>query len=54
MNINIQGIDLVACASIGVCGLLVYVGHDGYIITLLSSIVGYYFGRKSLGETQKS
>ena len=50
----IKGIDVVACVSIAVCGVLVYMGHDGAIITLLSTIIGYYFGRKSKGSEQGS
>ena len=50
----IKGIDVVACVSIAVCGLLVFTGHDGSIIALLSSIIGYYFGRKSKGSEQGS
>ena len=50
---NIEGIDLVALASIGVCGILVYCGHDGYLITLMSTVIGYYFGRKSGVSTSK-
>ena len=50
----IKGIDIVACVSIGVCGALVLTGHDGAIITLLSTVIGYYFGRKSKEPEQGS
>jgi hypothetical protein len=50
---DIKGIDLVASVSIVTCGVLLYLGKDGSLISLISSIVGYYFGRKSLGEGQK-
>jgi hypothetical protein len=43
----VKGIDVVACVSIAVCGLLIYAGHNGMIVSLLATIIGYYFGRKS-------
>ena len=47
MEVKIQGMDIVACVSVAVSGALIYIGHNGGLITLLSTIVGFYFGRKS-------
>jgi len=46
-----EGIDLVASIAIPCFSLLIYMGHDGMIISLLATIVGYYFGKKSKKET---
>jgi hypothetical protein len=42
-----KGIDVVASISILCLSLLIYLGHDGMIMSLLATIIGYYFGRKS-------
>lgn len=47
---NIEGIDVVALACVGVFGTLIYAGHDGAVVGLLASIVGYYFGKKNKTE----
>ena len=43
----IRGVDLVAITALIICGLLVYSGHNGMIISLIATIVGWYFGRTS-------
>jgi hypothetical protein len=42
----LEGKDIVACVAIAVSGLLIYMGHDGAIITFLGTIIGWYFGTK--------
>jgi len=46
-----KGIDVVASIAITVCGVLIYAGHNGMIISLLATIIGYYFGRKTNAKT---
>jgi len=46
-----EGIDLVASIAIPCFSALIYLGHDGMIISLLATIVGYYFGKKSKAES---
>jgi hypothetical protein len=43
-----KGIDVVAGISIVCLSGLIYLGHDGMIMSLLATIIGYYFGRKSI------
>lgn len=42
---------IVALASIGAITVLVYMGHNGVLINLLSIIMGFYFGRET-GEKE--
>jgi hypothetical protein len=42
-----KGIDVVAAISVVCLSLLIYLGHNGMIMSLLATIIGYYFGRKS-------
>jgi len=44
---KVTGTDLVAIVALAVCGLLVYSGHNGMIISLIATIIGWYFGRQS-------
>ena len=53
-SLNIEGIDIVAIICIVVFAGLIYTGHNSSIPTLLSTIVGYYFGRKSVAEAVKA
>lgn len=48
---EIKGIDIVACVAVGCCSVLVYCGHDGSIISLMATIIGYYFGKKASEKT---
>ena len=50
----LRGIDIVAIVAIVVCGLLIYSGHDGFIASVLATVVGWYFGRKSVKEEEKN
>jgi hypothetical protein len=43
---------MVALVTVPVCGILIWLGHNGAIIALLSTIIGWYFGRES-GEKEK-
>jgi len=49
---DIEGKDLVAMVAIIVCGVNVYFGHDGLIISLLATIIGWYFGSKNKTKTE--
>jgi hypothetical protein len=44
---KVEGTDLVAITALIVCGFLIYMGHNSVIVSLLSTIVGWYFGRRS-------
>ena len=44
---------IVACISIPVCAALVALGHDGAVLVILSTIVGWYFGRESSEKEAK-
>ena len=50
MNIELQGIDIVAIICVLSFSGLIYSGLDGSLPLLLSTIVGYYFGRKSVQD----
>lgn len=50
MGLQIKGIDVVAAVCIVCLSILVYSGHNSAIVSLIATIVGYYFGRKSRGE----
>ena len=43
----LRGIDIVAIVCVVACSLLIYSGHNGVIVSLLATIIGWYFGRKS-------
>jgi hypothetical protein len=43
----LRGIDIVAIVAIITCGFLIYSGHNGMIVSLLATIIGWYFGRRS-------
>jgi len=43
----IRGIDLVAVACVVAFSFLIYTGHDSMLVSLLATIVGWYFGRAS-------
>jgi ribosomal protein S19 len=43
----IKGIDLVAITCVVAFSLLIYTGHDSMLVSLLATIVGWYFGRAS-------
>jgi hypothetical protein len=45
-GIKLTGTDLVAIVAICICGLLIYAGHNSVIVSLLATIVGWYFGRR--------
>lgn len=38
---------IVALVSIGVIGVLVYMGHNSALISLFAIILGFYFGRET-------
>ena len=53
LTMNCEGIDLVAISSMVILGIIVILGHDGAIIVLMSTIIGYYFGtKKSIPRTE--
>ncbi|MEM4847025.1 MAG: hypothetical protein QW794_04635 [Thermosphaera sp.] len=47
MKVEVKGIDVVAITAIVCFSVLIALGHNGTLIALLSTIVGWYFGRKS-------
>lgn len=49
---TMEGKDVVATVSIIVCGLLIYMGHNGAIMSLLATIIGWYFGSKKAEKEQ--
>jgi hypothetical protein len=53
MKVKITGTDLVAIVALCVCGLLVYSGHNGMIISLIATVIGWYFGRSSRERQQR-
>ena len=42
-----RGIDIVAITCVVAFSLLIYSGHDSMLVSLLATIVGWYFGRAS-------
>jgi hypothetical protein len=50
---KITGTDLVAIVALIVLSLLIYSGHNGMIISLIATIVGWYFGRSSKKERKE-
>lgn len=48
---NINGKDLVAAVSIPCFSILIYYGHNGAVIALLGTIIGWYYGQKTQKET---
>ena len=44
---KMKGIDIVAITCIVAFSLLIYSGHDSMLVSLLATIVGWYFGRAS-------
>lgn len=48
----IEGKDVVACVSVVVCGLLIYLGHNGFISSILATIIGWYFGSKAIQKSE--
>jgi len=44
--IRLTGTDIVAIVAIVCFTFLVYTGHDSFLITLIATIIGWYFGRK--------
>ena len=42
----LRGIDIVAIVAIVTCGFLIYSGHNGFIASILATIIGWYFGRR--------
>ena len=47
MEGKMKGIDIVAITCIVAFSLLIYSGHDSMLVSLLATIVGWYFGRAS-------
>lgn len=43
---EIEGKDLVAAISIPCFSVLIYFGHNGAVIALLGTIIGWYYGSK--------
>lgn len=43
---RIEGKDLVAMTAIVVCGFLISQGFNGAVISLFSTVIGWYFGSK--------
>ena len=52
--IDIKGVDIVAAIAIPCFSALVYLGHDGAIITLISTIIGVYFGHKATTKPEET
>ena len=48
-----RGIDLVAVACVVAFSLLIYAGHDSMLVSLLATIVGWYFGRASKAKNKE-
>ena len=51
---KVTGTDLVAIVALCICGLLVYSGHNGMIISLIATIIGWYFGRQTRRESEEN
>ena len=49
----LRGIDIVAIVAIITCGFLIYSGHNGMIVSLLATIIGWYFGRRGSNVVKK-
>lgn len=47
---DMKSIDVVAVVSILCCTFLLYTGHNGFVTSLLATIIGWYFGRKSKAD----
>jgi len=47
MTVDINGTDLVAAVAIPCLACLVYLGHNGAVVSLMSVIVGAYFVHKA-------
>lgn len=43
---NIEGKDIVAVVAIVVLGVDVALGHNGVLVPIIATIVGWYFGTK--------
>jgi heme O synthase-like polyprenyltransferase len=43
----LRSIDVVAIVAIVACSFLIYTGHNGFIASILATIIGWYFGRRS-------
>jgi hypothetical protein len=48
----LRGIDIVAIVCVVACSLLIYSGHNGVIVSLLATIIGWYFGRRGRNEKE--
>jgi hypothetical protein len=42
--------DIIAILLVIICTLLILCGHDGIFKNILSALVGYYFGQKTLSK----
>jgi len=51
--VKVTGTDLVAIVALAICGLLVYSGHNGMIVSLIATIIGWYFGRQSKAKREE-
>jgi len=49
----LRGIDVVAIVAIIACTILIYSGHNGFIASVLATIIGWYFGRRGSGNVAK-
>jgi hypothetical protein len=49
----LRGIDIVAIVAIITCGFLIWSGHNGFIASILATIIGWYFGRRGSGNVVK-
>ena len=46
MSITIEGKDIVAIVAIVVLGIDVALDHNGILVPIIATIVGWYFGSK--------
>ena len=49
----LRGIDIVAIVAIIACTILIYSGHNGFIASVLATIIGWYFGRRGSDVVKK-
>jgi hypothetical protein len=52
-SLKLTGTDVVAIVALCICGLLIYAGHNSVIVSLLATIIGWYFGRKTPEKEEK-
>jgi type II secretory pathway pseudopilin PulG len=50
--VNFESVDVIAIIAIVCCTVLISLGHNSIIVSLLATIVGWYFGR-SKGKNEE-